>query len=319
MKFINTPHCIWMIGLSGSGKSTIAKEYANKYNASIVSSNGVRKELYGKENIQGDPNAVFGLVYNRCCNLLKNGFSVILDCTNIKRKDRKKFFDYCNKKNINAIHHAIVLCTPYHICLKRNNNRHRVVPEDVIKRQMYNFNIPFFQEGFDYITLYGWGDAFKDISIDSKNSYNIWNEENYNSMLEIMKGYDQKNKHHKLDLYEHSNKVSNILYNLTNSDVLKFAGLVHDIGKISTQIIDDSGQAHYYNHAEVGTYKLLSNLDIFNLSDSDVLQCLFYVNYHMLVFSLTTEKAKNKYKNIFGEFNYQNLCLFNYADKESCK
>ena len=31
------PHCIWMIGLSGSGKSTIAEEYAKKYDAKIIS------------------------------------------------------------------------------------------------------------------------------------------------------------------------------------------------------------------------------------------------------------------------------------------
>ena len=45
-----------LVGLPGSGKST----YANKIkNAILCSSDKVREELYGDENIQGDKQKVF--------------------------------------------------------------------------------------------------------------------------------------------------------------------------------------------------------------------------------------------------------------------
>ena len=221
MNEINMPYCIWMIGISGSGKSTTAEEYALTYNAQIMSSDKIREELYGDENIQGDSNKVFNILHTRSCELLKKGISIIYDCTNIKRKNRKNFFDYCKQKNINAIHHAVVMCTPYALCLKRNKNRERHVPEPIIYKQMCNFNIPFFEEGFDYITLYGLGKGcFENIHRNSQKKYLNWNFDSFIDMLDLMRNFDQKNHHHLLNLYEHSLKVSNILENYTDNNIL---------------------------------------------------------------------------------------------------
>lgn len=313
------PYCIWMVGLSGSGKTIVAEEYSQKYNAQILSSDSIREELYGDESIQGNSQDVFDMLYKRASELLKNGISIIYDATNITRKNRSKFFNYCKQKNIQAIHHAVILCTPYNICLRRNQNRSRQVPEDVIHNQMCRFNIPFFEEGFNYITLYGWNDNFHDITINSEKQDLHWNINNFIAMLSKMQGFNQNNHHHKLDLYAHSLKVSEILNQLTENRALLTAGMVHDIGKVYTKTFDENKEAHYYNHAEVGTYTLLSNLDVLELNESEILKCLFYVNYHMYPFSWEDNKTKEKYKKIFGETNYDYLCLLNYADKESCK
>lgn len=308
------PHCIWMIGLSGSGKSTVAEEYAKKYDAKIISSDKIREELYGDENIQGDPNEVFRIVHERICDLLKSGFSIIYDATNLHLKYRRKFFNYCKDNNIQAIHHAIVMCTPYRLCLHRNKYRDRVVPEEVIKKQLYSFNIPFFEEGFDFITLYGWSNNFQDITLNSQKNNVLWNEKYYRETLNMMKNFDQKNHHHTLDLYSHCDTLSNLVYEITDNRVLLTAGAIHDIGKLYTQEIGEDGEAYYYGHAEVGTYNLLSNLDIFNLTESEILECLFYINYHMYLYSWDNEKTKEKYKKIFGEKKYHNLYTFHYAD-----
>lgn len=319
MNELDKIYCIWMIGISGSGKSTVAEEYAQTYNAQIMSSDKIREELYGDENIQGDPNKVFNILHTRSCELLKRGISIIYDCTNIKRKNRKKFFDYCKQQNINVIHHAVVMCTPYEICLRMNNKRDRKVPEEIIYKQMCNFNIPFFEEGFNYITLLGWGNHFININPNSPPQYLNWNFDSFLYLLDKMGKFDQKNHHHKFNLYEHSLKLSNILENKTEDNVLLTVAMVHDIGKLYTQTFDENGEAHYYNHAEVGTYKLLSNLDILKLNELEIIKCLFYVNYHMLPFNWVTDKTKEKYKKIFGEENYKNLCLLNDADKQACE
>ena len=47
---------------------------------------------------------------------------------------------------------------------------------------------------------------------------------------------------------------------------------------------------------------------------NEVLECLFYVNYHMQPFFIDGEKAKDKWKRIFGEEKYNNLVIFNKCD-----
>ena len=51
------PTLTLLIGLPGSGKTTYAKNYAQKYINDVVhlSSDKIRQELYGDETIQGNP------------------------------------------------------------------------------------------------------------------------------------------------------------------------------------------------------------------------------------------------------------------------
>ncbi len=48
-----------MIGLPASGKSTIAKEIAEKENAVIISTDDLRQELLNDVNSQADNNLIF--------------------------------------------------------------------------------------------------------------------------------------------------------------------------------------------------------------------------------------------------------------------
>ena len=68
-----------MIGLPASGKSTLAEQIAKSEDAEIVSSDNIRKELYGDENIQGDNNKVFRILQERIINGLKNNKNMIYD------------------------------------------------------------------------------------------------------------------------------------------------------------------------------------------------------------------------------------------------
>ena len=97
------------------------------------------------------------------------------------------------------------------------------------------------------------------------------------------------------------------------------AALIHDVGKMFTQSFDKDGVAHYYNHANIGTYYLVSHMSEFLDSiDKDCFQyvsyILFLVNYHMLAHEIHTEKAINKYKNLFGEDLFNLLMKFQKCD-----
>lgn len=54
-----------MIGVFGSGKSTVAAEIAKETGAEIVSSDAIRGEIYGDENCQANPARVFEIVHQR--------------------------------------------------------------------------------------------------------------------------------------------------------------------------------------------------------------------------------------------------------------
>ena len=94
---------------------------------------------------------------------------------------------------------------------------------------------------------------------------------------------------------------------------------VHDIGKLYTQKTDENGVSHYYQHENVGAYYLLSNYDSLvastYMNESEILEMLFYVNYHMMPMNWNSDRATEKWKKIFGEEKFNNLILFNQCDK----
>lgn len=131
-----------MVGIPGSGKSTIANQIPN---AIIISSDAIRKELYGAEEIQGNGKQVFDLVYKRIGEELTKGHDVVFDATNLTPKARKAVFRFT------AEHIAVFVNTSLDECLKRNAARERKVPEEVIYRMYHNLTCPNKSEGFKTI------------------------------------------------------------------------------------------------------------------------------------------------------------------------
>ena len=132
---------VFMVGCPASGKSTIAEKMSREGNAVVVSSDMVRKELFGDENCQDSPN----LVFNRACKIIANGLyeghDVVFDATNLHKKDRSASLIRTmtilselggNKEDVNL--EAVLVRTDLTTCLERNRSRERHVPEDVLTR-----------------------------------------------------------------------------------------------------------------------------------------------------------------------------------------
>ena len=66
--------------------------------------------------------------------------------------------------------------------------------------------------------------------------------------LAPMIGFDQKNRHHIHDLYTHTALV---VENCPADLPLRWAALLHDVGKIAVMTMGEDGQAHYHGHAKV--------------------------------------------------------------------
>ena len=67
--------------------------------------------------------------------------------------------------------------------------------------------------------------------------------------LEHTVGFDQKNPHHALDLYSH---IAHVVQSVPNTLVLRWAALLHDIGKPGTFSVDNNGIGHFIGHAQLG-------------------------------------------------------------------
>lgn len=290
-----TPVFIMMVGLPGSGKSTIAKTYGMK----IFSSDEYRERFFGDVNDQTHNDKVFSMLHNDIRECLREGESCILDATNVSRKSRKRMLDFIS--SVPCFKKAHVVCPRLDTVFKQNDERDRKVPPDVIQRMLKQFEFPQLFEGFDevYVT----------------NNYDNYCEEELSNMFKAMSGFDQKNPHHIYDLASHCIRVAN---KFPHQDIRHDVGYIHDIGKLTTQTFDDKGIAHYYNHDNVGTYIVASLTDFGDVVSYRNLLKLFFINYHMRAHNdFCTPKAESKYRHLFGDDLFDSLMEFAEADRES--
>ena len=151
---MNKPKLMVMCGLSASGKSTIAKEFAKKENYEIVSSDAIRAEICpGGVSDQSMNDQVFKLYHQRICGWLMIGRNVIADATNITMKSRHAIFEAV--KDIECEKIAYVMTKNFENCIDDDNARgEKRVSHKVINKQIYKFQIPFYEEGFDEIVIH---------------------------------------------------------------------------------------------------------------------------------------------------------------------
>lgn len=305
---MNKPKLYIMIGISASGKSTIAKQIAERDNCIIVSSDAIRGEICeGGVSDQSKNEEVFRIFHRRIKENLLKGNNVIADATNITIKSRKAIFDAVRKIDCYKIGYLVV--KNIKDCIKDNKNSDRVaVPDEVIYRQVGKFQIPFREEGYDNIVI-------EDLNKDNSELFLV------NDMIRHlqMSKFDQKNPYHNQTLGEHCDFVTEEFRKYNYPNYYNFAARQHDIGKMYTQTFDENGIAHYYGHEGYGTYLLLSDYNsIFRetfYSKDEILDMLFLINYHMLPMNWNTEKAKNKWRKIFGDYKYNLLVDFHMCDK----
>lgn len=129
---------IIMCGISGSGKSTKAKELKEEYNAVIISTDDIREDIFKDIHDQEHNKEVFRIAYDEINMFIELSHNVIFDATNIKYssiKDLKKGIKHWN--DINKI--LYVMDTPIDKAIKQNNARDKVVPTEVIIRQTETF------------------------------------------------------------------------------------------------------------------------------------------------------------------------------------
>lgn len=295
------------IGLPGSGKSTIA---AAQKGATIISSDAIREELYGNEKILGKHDEVFGTMLRRTREALLKGETVCYDATNLTSRRRRGLLEQLPK---GTTKHAVVVWARYSTCLKRNAERERKVEPDVIRRMLTQFDVPYYDEGWDDIAIF-------------KNDERGYGPFELLDLLDI----PHDSSHHEGLIIDHVHRVQRAVHSLLHSEgylrfpdedtknlvypILRGVATWHDVGKPFVKSFFNTKQeftpkeAHYYGHANVSAYLYLGieGVDATNIAAD--LCTAYLINIHMLKFEKEGKRYKSLPENIKILLNFFNEC-----------
>lgn len=278
------PQLIMLIGVAGSGKSTWAKEYCNEAlyfgnRTLIVSSDAIRKELFGDESDQTHNIEVFEEVHRRIHNALYTYDTVIYDATNLNRKRRTAFL---RTLRCNCYKKAMVFPITDKQVIKRMELRERKVPLYAINRQFRQIEFPQWYEGWDEI----------DVHLDPEN------------MISYMEVFDEcnlphRNHHHTLDIIPHMIAVGSHFTQKNYPQWLEEAALLHDCGKgFAREFLNTKGEiteeAHYYGHEHYGA-QLSLLLPTADDTPYSILARAQLIDLHMEPLRLSEENLKKLY------------------------
>lgn len=144
-----------MIGIPGSGKTTIAKNTAENINALHISRDEIRFSLLtDKDNYFAKENQVYKEFTKQIREGLAAGHTVIADATHLNQKSRYKLFHniHLNPSETTVI--GIYMRVPLETCLERNETRkggRTYVPPHEIHNMYTHLQPPTYIEPFNYI------------------------------------------------------------------------------------------------------------------------------------------------------------------------
>ena len=134
---------ILAIGLPGAGKSTWFAERGIR----PLSSDAMRILLSDDEDNQTIHMQVFEAMRYLLAKRLQLGVeATYIDATNLTRMHRRPFLQMAARHG--ALAEALWFATPLAVCLERNAQRERRVPEDVVRAMDEGFEEPSEAEGF---------------------------------------------------------------------------------------------------------------------------------------------------------------------------
>ena len=306
------PKLIYMVGVSGSGKSTIAMRIASQMKEEVVllSSDAIRGEIYGDENCQRDPSRVFNIMHQRTVVALSQGISVIYDATNLRCKRRMNFLK--SIASIDCRKECVVVVTTPEDIEERMKSRGRKVPMEVAHKQLCQFQCPNYYEGWDSIRV-----EYNSTPEDCRASYKkLWSE------CDI----PHDNPHHSLSVKEHMNKAADIAedyaWKIEGLSLVheRWVARIHDIGKPRCKrFVDSRGNpsevAHYIGHQNYGAYySLIFDNVNFVISEKDSLDKACLIQWHMEHY-LRKGKALERFYEMIGPSLTKRLHILERADK----
>jgi len=95
-------------------------------------------------------------------------------------------------------------------------------------------------------------------------------------------GFQQHTPHHAYDIYTHTAHVTEAA---PRDPALRWAALLHDVGKVSTFRLDENGQGHFYGHAQVSAEMADAILRRLKAPTALRERVVFLIDKHMVLLS----------------------------------
>lgn len=152
---------ILMIGIPGSGKSSLAALFQQaRPGCLLISTDQIRAHLFGDEANQGPWPLIWREIRQQFSHAVAqiqydSANFALFDATNARRRNRRELIALARSTGFTQIT-GIWLDPPLEVCLERNQNRSRRVPEAVIQRmhrQLWSCP-PRLREGIDQLFHY---------------------------------------------------------------------------------------------------------------------------------------------------------------------
>lgn len=317
---------IMMCGLQGSGKSTLAKKLAKKYNGIVLSSDQIRKNLYGDENIQKDHHKVFEIMDNRAKQLLSEGINVIYDSTNTNMKRRKHLI---NHEIRNADEYKIYYMNKQVEGIKyHNRNRDRVVPETVIDKTYKRLQIPIKSEGWDEVHFYNTDEhnlaLLKEMELPREHDSLFKMLSSFMPDFESIYNLPQDSSYHSFSVSRHTFHVYDYILNNYDKDdklIMIWASLFHDLGKaFCKSFINHRGEITRYSsfigHENVSAQLAAYYLTMIGYDDQFIKDVVALVQFHMIPMNAGEKKMK-QVKELLGDDLFDKLMILHKADTKA--
>jgi predicted kinase len=144
------------VGIPGCGKTTVLRREAERRGAVYVCPDDVRQELTGNAANQACSAEAWSIVYQRIAHNLQQGRDVVLDATNTQGELRRFVARFCRIWSNDLQLELWWFCTPFEECVRRNNNRDRVVPMEAMLRmrqQLLDDPIDMIRENYDLLVV----------------------------------------------------------------------------------------------------------------------------------------------------------------------
>ncbi|MBQ5755724.1 MAG: AAA family ATPase [Erysipelotrichaceae bacterium] len=300
----NLADYIIVAGLPGSGKTRLAQQLKEKYEAVVLASDD-----YKHIETDADGNEVRITDYERmkddAVELLEKETPVIVQASCLTEKRRRFLL-----RGISSFRHkktCYLTLRSYAACMRDLEERGSSISLTLQDGFYRSFEAPYYCEGWDDIFV-----IYPDDDATSKGS-----PEGY---YERFMNYDQDTPYHQETLGEHMKMTGDHLLP-TNDPELIAAGYLHDIGKpFSRTYTDAKGRkteaAHYFGHAGIGAYESL----FFDMGDLDKLRIAWLISQHMKPLEWRRSGSKSgaeKARKRWGEDLWHEIQLLAEADDAS--
>ena len=123
--------------------------------------------------------------------------------------------------------------------------------------------------------------------------------------------FDQHSRHHAYDVFTHTDRV---VAAVDPDPVLRWAALLHDVGKPQVFTRDEAGHGHFLGHAKVSAQMAEDILRRLKASNQLREQVVFLILHHMDVIS-TDKKAMHKLLNKYSYETVKQMITFQFADR----